>query len=552
MAIHVTHSGSAADVVSPDSLAGRALWGGAYWYFGSTAEPFLTSFQPPSYYGPRIAKGTPFASAFRLRTAQNFWLPWRLMIVGDALCCLRTKEAKRKEYKLEAQPLVRAGERLLTPGGPVTLPPKGDLAAWQAALRLARWCGDRPISSLLSEPPAPALADGPSLGLLLSECVRTYAGTGIVQPGEGGIQLARKHWLAAKPEAQADYAARVYARQALGHLADLALAAKDCAALQERLAELLTAAPSGPLVNRFVEKLEALAKELKKDAEFEAWLAARARDEAAGAFKDVFERQLADRRFAALLAKEQWSGEERAEALKHFVETVKRERRADAVARELRKFHDAVAAKAPAAAGEPLLKELAAVFDPESKEGKRLGEALLAFEKERGYFKHWLFLGPFQDEKAGAWETVAKDGRPDFAATYKDGERDVAWRTLFKPADFGPIDLAKALSPNVNAYVYAAALVKVEKEVAGRLLLGSDDGIVVWIDGQEVHRHEIERGLTPDEDKVQVALKAGEHLVVVRVNQGEGGWGFSARLAGEDDRALPGVVWMCPQPKAEK
>ncbi|HYE06813.1 MAG TPA: hypothetical protein VEL07_14950 [Planctomycetota bacterium] len=93
--IHTTHSGSAHDPYDADTLAGRALWGGAYAYFGSCAEPFLQSFQPSRYFAPRIAAGAPYAACFRKRHGQYASQPWRLLYVGDPLAALRRTRQER-------------------------------------------------------------------------------------------------------------------------------------------------------------------------------------------------------------------------------------------------------------------------------------------------------------------------------------------------------------------------------------------------------------------------------------------------------------------------
>src|SRR4029077_1339404 len=99
-AIHIVYSGSAAALYeNTENIAYRALWGGAFWYLGSTAEPFLDAFQPPFIAGSRMAPGVPLTACFRQRASQNRWYPWRLAIMGDPQFCLRDKPAKRKEFK---------------------------------------------------------------------------------------------------------------------------------------------------------------------------------------------------------------------------------------------------------------------------------------------------------------------------------------------------------------------------------------------------------------------------------------------------------------------
>jgi hypothetical protein len=76
------------------------------------------------------------------------------------------------------------------------------------------------------------------------------------------------------------------------------------------------------------------------------------------------------------------------------------------------------------------------------------------------------------------------------------------------------------------------------------LLLGSDDGVRVWINGRLVHSNPAYRGAYPDQDRVAVALDAGWNTVLVKVLQGAGGFGLYVRLADPE-----GVLTWAREPK---
>ncbi|MCK6471449.1 MAG: hypothetical protein L6R28_06860 [Planctomycetes bacterium] len=112
-AFTVVHSGSAADPYDTSTLAGRALDGGAYFYFGAVSEPFLAAFQPAGRVVPLMLRGAPLGYALRQHPPGGFWQPWRLMVAGDPLCALREKGLERKEFKADKGPLVMRGEQFL-------------------------------------------------------------------------------------------------------------------------------------------------------------------------------------------------------------------------------------------------------------------------------------------------------------------------------------------------------------------------------------------------------------------------------------------------------
>ena len=68
------------------------------------------------------------------------------------------------------------------------------------------------------------------------------------------------------------------------------------------------------------------------------------------------------------------------------------------------------------------------------------------------------------------------------------------------------------------------------------LLVGSDDCVVVWLNGEEVWRNPVLRGMTIDQDRVPVTLKPGKNLLMVKVSEQGGGWAMTVRF--EDAQGL--------------
>lgn len=55
---------------------------------------------------------------------------------------------------------------------------------------------------------------------------------------------------------------------------------------------------------------------------------------------------------------------------------------------------------------------------------------------------------------------------------------------------------------------------------------GSDDGIEVWLNGKKIHSNNVPRGPGPDQDRVALALVAGENKLLVKIFNISGGCGF--------------------------
>jgi len=80
--VHYTHSGSAGQPFNTDTIAGRWMAGGAYIYFGSHAEPYLTAFVPPSELAKRVTTGVPLGAAMRHLFTSKL-IGQRKMKIGD-------------------------------------------------------------------------------------------------------------------------------------------------------------------------------------------------------------------------------------------------------------------------------------------------------------------------------------------------------------------------------------------------------------------------------------------------------------------------------------
>jgi len=88
-AIHIIHSFSATDPNDPNTVAGRWLANGAFIYYGSMQEPYLSAFRPPDLISRLIENEVPLGAAFRRMPLEPFGQPWKLVYLGDPLYRLR-------------------------------------------------------------------------------------------------------------------------------------------------------------------------------------------------------------------------------------------------------------------------------------------------------------------------------------------------------------------------------------------------------------------------------------------------------------------------------
>ncbi len=111
--VHFTHSNSSGAVDSVNCIGGRWLANGAYAYYGSFAEPYLTAFVAPTELAIRLRRGWPMGAACRRLYGEPFWGAWRLWLVGDPLAAIAAAPGARIDPpRLEAKPLGEALKEL--------------------------------------------------------------------------------------------------------------------------------------------------------------------------------------------------------------------------------------------------------------------------------------------------------------------------------------------------------------------------------------------------------------------------------------------------------
>lgn len=146
----------------------------------------------------------------------------------------------------------------------------------------------------------------------------------------------------------------------------------------------------------------------------------------------------------------------------------------------------------------------------------------------------WKVVGLF-DNTDNAGMTTAygpeKEKTVNTAASYEGLRGAVTWQdvtpNMISGDSLAPkyVDLL-AKWPAENVVAYALTYVHSPDERKVRFDIGSDDGIVVWLNGTEIFRHNDRRGATPAQDKLTAQLKQGWNEVLLKIGQLPGGWGF--------------------------
>ncbi len=185
---------------------------------------------------------------------------------------------------------------------------------------------------------------------------------------------------------------------------------------------------------------------------------------------------------------------------------------------------------------------VARITDPQGNPVAGLTDALAdasAYSKDRpeqgevanvGFSLDWRCIGPFaynakQDVNG---QSIIEDAIVN-QQPLPDRVAGMMWQPLVADQSLGWYDL-KQLSQDHHIMAYCTTSFDLDSPTEIELRCGSDDGLVLWVDGECVIDAENPRAFTPDEDVARVKLGKGKHRIVARVSQGTGEWGFNVRL----------------------
>ena len=153
---------------------------------------------------------------------------------------------------------------------------------------------------------------------------------------------------------------------------------------------------------------------------------------------------------------------------------------------------------------------------------------------DEAYITDWLVLGPFFPDDldtdfladmGGEANIEPKEG--DIVTT-ADGTT-LTWKHYKSKTDI--IELLYAVAEHEHATAYAFCVLRSETAGETQICLGSDDGVAVWINGEQVHHNPAFRSLTLDEDVFEASLKAGDNRCLVKVFNETGTWDLAMRVA---------------------
>ena len=131
----------------------------------------------------------------------------------------------------------------------------------------------------------------------------------------------------------------------------------------------------------------------------------------------------------------------------------------------------------------------------------------------------WQMIGPFYPKEGRGFAAVFPPEQGiDLAKSYGN----MRWAAHPEFSD-GVVHNLEA-GGNGSTYLYRTLTAPAPMTITG--YFGSDDGLVVWLNGKKLISNDVPRGPSPNQDKAPLALQAGENRLLLKIYNISGGHGF--------------------------
>ncbi len=140
-------------------------------------------------------------------------------------------------------------------------------------------------------------------------------------------------------------------------------------------------------------------------------------------------------------------------------------------------------------------------------------------EKPTAKYGTWQIIGPFVPKQGRGFAFVfPPEQEIDLAKSY-DG------KTWSAHPEFADGEVHNLSAPdNGSTYLYRTITASAAMTVTS--YFGSDDGLVVWLNGKKIISNDVPRGTEPDQDTAKLELQSGENKLLLKIYNISGGHGF--------------------------
>ena len=151
----------------------------------------------------------------------------------------------------------------------------------------------------------------------------------------------------------------------------------------------------------------------------------------------------------------------------------------------------------------------------------------------------WHVLGPIKNESFDA--AFGQDNQP-LAPGEIDLDADLDGLKWAERRDFSDGSVHALSGEQRSAFLYREIESAEKQDV--KISLGSDDGIMVWLNGQLVLEKRVKRGVAPNQETATLQLRAGKNQLLMKIvnDGGQAGFYFSIQQSNVDEKLAAAIA----------
>jgi len=171
------------------------------------------------------------------------------------------------------------------------------------------------------------------------------------------------------------------------------------------------------------------------------------------------------------------------------------------------------------------------------------GASLVVVGKKTGkspFITDWLITGPYEKEQPLA----ALLGNQKLKCSLRSPTTSSYGRKtngVFRTSRY-LIDLVELLGQHEEVVAYAKTFVYSPRKQHVQFKIGSDDGIAVWLNGEQLLNVDAERRYALEQERVKATLQRGANRILLKITQRKGQWGFIFRITDEKGESLQNLL----------